>query len=70
MIFLLQLKGIDLLKQLENPVYWHDTIINMTKNNLTSFIEVGPGNVLSKLTKKIDSNLKTTNFNMINFTHD
>ena len=60
----------NLLKQLENPVYWHDTIINMTKNNLTNFIEVGPGNVLAKLTKKIDSNLKTTNFNMINFTHD
>ena len=55
---------------LENPVYWHNTIKNMIKNNLNNFIEVGPGNVLSKLTKKIDSNAITTTFNMENFPHD
>ena len=55
----------NLLKQLENPVYWHNTIKNMIKNNLNNFIEVGPGNVLVKLNKKILAKSNTVNFNII-----
>ena len=55
----------NLLKQLENPVHWNEIIINMKKNNLNNFIEVGPGNVLVKLNKKILAKSNTVNFNTI-----
>ena len=57
----------NLLRQLENPVYWNDIIMNMKKNDLSNFIEVGPGNVLVKLNKKILSESNTINFNMLDF---
>lgn len=44
---------INLIKQLENPVLWYQTIENMHKNNYSYFLEVGPSKVLSNLNKKI-----------------
>ena len=43
-----------LIRQLENPVLWFDTIKNMTNDSYTSYIEIGPGKVLTGLVKKID----------------
>ena len=60
----------NLLDQLENPVYWNDTIKNMMKKNLNNFLEVGPGNVLSKLVKKINPKSETITFNTLNLSHD
>ena len=60
----------NLLEQLENPVYWNDIIKNMIKRKLNNYIEVGPGNVLSKLAKRIDSTTTTTTFNILNLSHD
>ena len=49
--------------QIQTPVYFEQTIRNMTKRGITHFIEIGPGTVLSGLIKKIDSNLEVTNLN-------
>ncbi len=42
-----------LIQQLTAPVLWTATIQNMVANGATDFIEVGPGNVLQKLTSRI-----------------
>ena len=60
----------NLLDQLENPVYWNDTIKNMMKENLNNFHEVGPGNVLYKLVKKKNPKSETITFNTLSLSHD
>ena len=52
----------NILKQLENPVLWSDTIVAMVKNGMTEFIEVGPGKVLNGLNHRINKNIITHNF--------
>ena len=42
-----------LLKQLTAPVRWSETIQRMAADGATEFIEVGPGNVLQGLVKRI-----------------
>ena len=42
-----------LIKQIENRVRWRESVINMIKNGVNHFIEIGPGKVLSGLVKKI-----------------
>lgn len=49
-----------LIQQLENAVLWQDTILNMIKDGVTNFVEVGPGRVLQGLTKRIDRNIKSS----------
>lgn len=46
----------NLIAQLTAPVKWTQTIQNMIKDGATSFTEVGPGQVLQGLIKKIDRN--------------
>ena len=52
-----------LVKQIESPVRWRESVIYMIKNGVTNFIEIGPGKVLSGLIKRID---KTVKINTIN----
>ena len=56
-----------LIKQIESPVRWRESVIYMIKNGVTNFIEIGPGKVLSGLVKRID---KTVNVNTINKLED
>ena len=56
-----------LIKQIESPVRWRESVIFMIKNGVTNFIEIGPGKVLSGLVKRID---KTVNVNTINKIED
>jgi [acyl-carrier-protein] S-malonyltransferase len=42
-----------LIKQVSGSVHWEDTVLKMSANGVTHFIEVGPGRVLSGLIKKI-----------------
>jgi [acyl-carrier-protein] S-malonyltransferase len=44
-------------KQLTAPVRWTQTVKNMLTDGATSFYEVGPGNVLQGLIKKVDRNI-------------
>ncbi len=44
----------NLIDQLTGPVRWTQCVQAMIKDGATSFIEVGPGNVLQGLVKKID----------------
>lgn len=55
----------NLMKQINSPVKWIDTINNMYSDGLSNFIEVGPGSVLSKLNKNINSDIICTNFNKL-----
>jgi [acyl-carrier-protein] S-malonyltransferase len=50
----------NLIAQLTGPVRWTQTITLMLKDGATSFTEVGPGNVLQGLVKKVDRAVTTT----------
>lgn len=49
----------NLVSQLTSPVRWSQIMQNMIANGTKSVTEVGPGNVLQGLFKKIDRNLET-----------
>tara|TARA_A100000164_G_C21768989_1_gene705409 strand:- start:53 stop:994 length:942 start_codon:yes stop_codon:yes gene_type:complete len=52
-----------LIKQIESRVRWRESVINMIKNNVNHFIEIGPGKVLSGLVKRIDRDVKINTIN-------
>ena len=52
-----------LIKQIENRVRWRESMINMIKNNVNHFIEIGPGKVLSGLLKRINTDVKIDTIN-------
>ena len=54
-----------LIDQIEKPVLWRDSIINMISSGNQKFIEIGPGKVLSGLVKRIDRNVKTIQVNNV-----
>jgi [acyl-carrier-protein] S-malonyltransferase len=43
----------NIIDQLEKPVLWCDTILNLKNMGITDFYEVGPGNVLKGLNRRI-----------------
>lgn len=47
----------NLIKQLENPVRWMETISAMKSDGYTNYLEVGPGKVLQGLHRRIDRDL-------------
>ena len=52
-----------LIKQIENRVRWRESILNMMKNDINHFIEIGPGKVLSGLIKRINREVKIDSIN-------
>ncbi|MFZ5864180.1 MAG: ACP S-malonyltransferase [Nitrospirota bacterium] len=48
-----------LVRQLSSPLLWEDSIRFMLSQGVTTFVEIGPGRVLSGLTKKIDRSART-----------
>ena len=50
----------NLVSQLTAPVKWTQSIQQMIADGATHFIEVGPGNVLQGLMRKIDRNVATS----------
>ena len=55
-----------LIEQIERPVRWRESIINMIKLGNKKFIEIGPGKVLSGLVKRTDRNVELIQVNNIN----
>jgi len=53
----------NLIAQLTAPVRWTQTVKNMIADGCTSFTEVGPGQVLQGLVKKIDRTVATDGIN-------
>lgn len=49
----------NLIEQLTGPVKWTQIILHMLEDGATSFIEVGPGNVLQGLVKKVNRQADT-----------
>jgi len=50
----------NLIFQLTAPVKWTQSMQNMIKDGATEFVEVGPGNVLQGLMRKIDRGVTTS----------
>ena len=55
-----------LLEQLEKPVLWTKSIIEMKNFGVESFLEVGPGKVLQGLNKRIDRSLVSDGVDSLN----
>jgi [acyl-carrier-protein] S-malonyltransferase len=51
----------NLAKQITSPVQWVDSIEYMAAQGISDFIEIGPGNVLKGLVRKINRDLKVHN---------
>ena len=54
-----------LIEQIEKPVRWRESVINMIKSGNQKFIEIGPGKVLSGLVKRIDRSVDLIQVNNI-----
>jgi [acyl-carrier-protein] S-malonyltransferase len=54
-----------LIKQIENRVRWRESVINMIDQNTKQFIEIGPGKVLTGLTKRINKDVKSISINTL-----
>ena len=52
-----------LIKQIESPVKWRESVLYMIENGVKKFIEIGPGKVLSGLIKRIDRSAKLISIN-------
>jgi [acyl-carrier-protein] S-malonyltransferase len=50
-----------LVTQVSAPVRWDASVRRMVTDGVTSFIEIGPGKVLSGLVKRIDKEVQTCN---------
>lgn len=51
----------ELIRQLCNSVQWQRSVEYMVNDGVTTFIEIGPGKVLSGLIKRINKNVNTLN---------
>lgn len=47
--------------QTKSPVYWQETVENMIADGINVFVEIGPGNTLCGLVKKINHEAITMN---------
>ena len=54
-----------LVEQIYTKVRWRESIINMSNNGISEFIEIGPGKVLSGLVKRIIKDVKANSINSI-----
>ena len=54
-----------LIKQIESPVRWRESIEYMISNGTRTFVEIGPGKVLSGLIKRINKDVKVLNIDKV-----
>jgi [acyl-carrier-protein] S-malonyltransferase len=51
-----------LVQQVSAPVRWEDVVRRLATEGVTTYVEVGPGSVLSGLVKKIHKDARVVNF--------
>ena len=49
----------NLISQIDHPIRWAETIIELRKSSVDDYIEVGPGRVLQGINRRIDRSLET-----------
>ena len=54
-----------LINQIYSTVKWRESIINISKNSINTFIEIGPGKVLTGMVKRTLNNVKCFSINTI-----
>ena len=54
-----------LVEQICSTVRWRESVINMSKENIIDFIEIGPGKVLSGMVKRTVKNINCFSINTI-----
>ncbi len=54
-----------LIKQIESPVRWRESIEYMISEGTRTFVEIGPGKVLSGLIKRINKEVKVLNIDTL-----
>ena len=54
-----------LVEQIYSTVRWRESIINMSNDNITNFVEIGPGKVLSGMVKRTVKNINCFSINSI-----
>ena len=54
-----------LIKQIESPVRWRESVEYMISNGTNTFVEIGPGKVLSGLIKRINKEVKVLNIDKL-----
>lgn len=54
-----------LVEQVYSPVLWEDTVAYLIAEGVDTFVEIGPGNVLTGLVKKMDKTVKLININTL-----
>jgi len=50
-----------LIKQLNSPLLWEESVRAMIDNGVNTFVEIGPGRILSGLIKRIDEHVQLYN---------
>ncbi|MDQ7948247.1 MAG: [acyl-carrier-protein] S-malonyltransferase, partial [Pedobacter sp.] len=55
----------NLIAQLTGAVRWTQTATNMIADGATAFVEVGPGNVLQGLVKKVSREVETSSASVV-----
>ena len=54
-----------LIDQIISTVRWRESIINMSKNNIKNYIEIGPGKVLTGMVKRTIKEANSFSINSI-----
>ena len=54
-----------LIEQIESPVRWRESINYMISKGTSTFVEIGPGKVLSGLIKRINKEVKVLNIDSL-----
>ena len=56
----------NLIDQISSTVRWRETLIEMKNQNINTFIEIGPGKVLTGMVKRTLKNINSFSINSIN----
>ena len=56
----------NLINQISSTVRWRETLIEMKNQNINTFIEIGPGKVLTGMVKRTLKDINSFSINSIN----